>query len=315
MAKAAAPSQDQLLELMKRAAEELKHAKEEARTAVLALQKEQAAHQKTELELEQAQKIAKSAKSQQGTDEELLKDQIEAERENGMALAARVKELEAALEGAAAEKKSLEAKLAEAETAVSVASQNEEAKGQKAAEEHEKTIAALKEAHAKALEDLKKEIDEAEAEHKGLLDDAAGNLVQLEQQLAQEKDKHQATAQKLIETRGKVRDLEGGLASEQERVKGLETAAKQMADANEKALREAAEGHTKATAELQQAYATAQQELAAVTARWQDVERQYEALHREMLLTLEQRDEARRLLENERAERERLTKVLQTHPR
>lgn len=315
MAKGAAPSQDQLLELMKRAAEELKHAKEEARTAVLALQKEQAAHQKTEAELEIALKQAKSAKSQAGTDEQLLKDQIEAERENGKALAARVKELEAALEGAASERKTLEAKVAEADTAISVAAQQAEAATQKLTEQHQQTIAALKEAHNQALEDLRKEVEAAEAHHKGLLDDAAGNLVQIEQQLAQEKEKHQATAQKLLETRAKVRELEAGLAAEQERVKGLETAAKQMADAHEKAMREAAEANTKANAELQQAYAVMQQELAAVTERWRDVERSYESLHREMLLTLEQRDEARRLLENERVERERLTKVLQQHPR
>lgn len=315
MAKGAAPSQDQLLELMKRAAEELKHAQEEARTAVLALQKEQAAHQKTEAELEQALKQAKGAKSQQSTDEQLLKDQIDAERENGRALDARVKELEAALEGAASEREALKAKLAEAETAVSVASQQEEAKQQKLLEEHEKTIAALKETQDKSIEELRRAMEAAEAEHKGLLDDAAGGLVQMEQQLNQEKEKHQATAQKLIETRAKVRELEGSLAEQQERLKGLETAASQMADAHEKALREAAEAHTRATAELQAAFGAAQQELQSVTARWREVEHQYEALHREMLLTLEQRDEARRMLENERAERERLTKVLQSHPR
>lgn len=308
MAKGAAPSQDQLLELMKRAAEELKHAQEEARTAVLALQKEQAAHQKTELELEQAQKQAKGAKSQQSTDEELLKDQIAAERENAKALEARVRELEAALEGAASEREALKTKLGEAETALSVASQNDEAK-------HEKAIAALKETHEKVLEELRKEMEAAETEHKGLLDDAAGGLVNMEQQLNQEKEKHQATAQKLIETRGKVRDLESSLAEQTERVKGLETVAAQMGEAHQKALREAAEGHTKATADLQAAYGAAQQELVSVTARWREVEHQYEALHREMLLTLEQRDEARRMLENERAERERLTKVLQSHPR
>jgi hypothetical protein len=60
-----------------------------------------------------------------------------------------------------------------------------------------------------------------------------------------------------------------------------------------------------------QSYSQMQQELHGVTERWREVERQYEALHREMLLTLEQRDEARRLLENEKAERERLSKVLQ----
>ena len=53
-------------------------------------------------------------------------------------------------------------------------------------------------------------------------------------------------------------------------------------------------------------------QLATVTARWNEVERQYEALHREMLLTLEQRDDARRLLDNERAERDRLSRALQS---
>src|SRR5882724_1576928 len=134
MAKGAAPSQDQLLELMKRAAEELKHAQEEVRTAVLALQKEQSAHQKTELELEQAQKSAKGAKNLSSTDEQLLKDQIEAERENGKALDSRVKELEAGLEGAITEREQLRAKLAEGETALSVLQQQEEAKAQRVAE-------------------------------------------------------------------------------------------------------------------------------------------------------------------------------------
>jgi len=311
MAKGAAPSQDQLLELMKRAAEELKHAKEEARMAVLALQKEQAAHQKTEAELEQAQKQAKNSKGQQSADEQLLKDQIEAERENGKALAARVQELEASLEGAIAERESMKAKVAESETAISVAAQQEEAKAQKLVEEHEKTIAALKEVHEKELDELRKAVNEAEAEGKGLLDDAAGNLVQVEQQLAQEKEKHQATAQKLLESRSKVRELESALAAEQERVKGLEAAAKQLADSHERAMKESADAHQKATADLQANYVYSQQELASVTERWREVERQYEALHREMLLTLEQRDEARRLLENEKVERERLSKVLQ----
>src|SRR5476651_405850 len=103
MAKGAAPSSDQLLELLKRAADELKHAQEEARTAVIALQKEQAAHQKTEAELDALQKQLKGASSQQSTDEGLLKDQIEAERENAKALDSRAKELEAAMQRAAGE--------------------------------------------------------------------------------------------------------------------------------------------------------------------------------------------------------------------
>lgn len=315
MAKGAAPSQDQLLELMKRAADELKHAQEEARTAVMALQKEQAAHQKTEAELEQALKAAKGSKSQQGTDEGLLKDQIEAERENGKALAARVKELEAALEGAAAEREQMKGRSSEADTAISVAAQQEEAKRQKLIEEHAKAIASLKELHEKALDDVRREANEEATEHKGLLDDAAGKLVELETQLTAERDKHQATAQKMIEAKSKVRELEASLQSEHERVKGLETAAKQLADAHAKQLKEQAEANTRANAEMTQRYGQMQAELQDVTERWREVERQYEALHREMLLTLEQRDEARRMLENEKAERERLAKVLASQHR
>src|SRR6185295_11960232 len=168
-----------------------------------------------ELELQQALKAAKNAKGQAGSDEELLKDQIAAERENGLALAARVKELEAALDGSVAE---LKAKLNESETALSVAVQQEAARGEK------------------ALDEQKKEIEE----QKGLVDDAAGKLVEMETQLNQEKEKHQATAQKLIEIRSKARELEMSLASEHERVTGLETAAKQLADAHERALKDQA---------------------------------------------------------------------------
>lgn len=315
MAKGVAPSQDQLLELMKRAAEELKHAQEEARTAVLALQKEQAAHGQTEAELEQAQKAAQSSKSLSSTDEELLKDQIEAERENGKALAQRVKELEAALDGASAEREAMKTKVAEAETTLSVASQQDEANAAKLSAEHEQTIAALRETQDKAIAELRQAMEAAEAEHQGLLGDAAGGLVQIEQQLAAEKEKHQTTAQKLLETRARVRELEGALAEQHDRLKGLETAATQMGDAHQKALREANEAHARAAAELQAAFVSTQQELATVTQRWREVEHQYEALHREMLLTLEQRDEARRMMDGERAEKERLAKALSAQAR
>src|SRR5438552_851823 len=122
MAKAAAPSQDQLLELMKRAAEELKHAQEEARTAVMALQKEQA----------------------------------------------------------------------------------RDAGGGESSEE--------------------------DTEDQGQLDDAGGKLVEMETSLTQARDKHQATAQKRIESKSKAREREASLQAEHERVKGLETSAKQLAD-------------------------------------------------------------------------------------
>jgi kinesin family protein 4/21/27 len=315
MAKGAAPSQDQLLELLKRAAEELKHAQEEARTAIAALQKEQAAHHKTEQELDAAHKQLKGSKNQASTDEQLLKDQIDAERENGKTLSARLKELEKQLDGAVAERDALRQRVTDGDTAISVSAQQEEAKRLALSTEHTAALEALKAEHAAALESLSTEhhkalevahAEKAELEtgHRASLDDAAGKLVAMETQLLSERDKHQTTAQKLLDTRSKVRELESTLNSEQERVKGLETAAQQMADAHETQLREATQT---LSANLQ----VTQTELTRVNESWQQVERQYEALHREMLLTLEQRDDARRLLDNERAERERLSRALQ----
>jgi hypothetical protein len=339
MAKGAAPSQDQLLELLKRAAEELKHAQEEARTAIAALQKEQAAHQKTEQELENAQKQAKGKASQQSTDEQLLKDQIDAERENSKSLAARIKELEGQVDSAGSERDALRQRVTDGDEAINVSTQQEEAKRQALMTEHASALEALKTEHATELDSLKAEhateletlksehgnaLDALKAEHqtaldgaaaekaelesgqKASLDDAAGKMVAMETQLVAEKDKHQTTAQKLLETRSKVRELESTLSAEQERAKGLEASAKQLAEAHEKQLREA-------TKSLSANLAQAQSELARVTESWQQVERQYEALHREMLLTLEQRDDARRLLDNEKAERERLSRALQGH--
>jgi chromosome segregation ATPase len=317
MAKGAAPSQDQLLELLKRAAEELKHAQEEARTAIAALQKEQAAHQKTEQELDAVQKQLKGNKSQQSTDEGLLKDQIDAERENAKALAARIKELESLVESAGSERDALRQRVTDGDEAINVSTQQEEAKRQALMTEHASALDALKAEHGNELEALRAEHQKAldahaaekaeqESGHKASLDDAAGKMVAMETQLVAEKDKHQTTAQKLLETRSKVRELESTLSAEQERVKGLEAAARQMVDTHEKELRES-------TQSLSTNLSQTQTELARVTESWQQVERQYEALHREMLLTLEQRDDARRLLDTERAERERLSRALQGH--
>lgn len=315
MAKGASPSQDQLLELLKRAADELKHAKEEARTAIVALQKEQAAHQQTEAELEGIKNQTKAGRAQASTDEQLLKDQIDAERENSKELEKRVKELEQGLEAAIAEREAMRQRVTDGDTAISVTQQQEEAKRTALMQEHASALDALKAELSAALETQKTELEkaleaaaseraEADSHNRGMLDDAAGKLVTLESQLAQERDKHQATAQKLLETRSKVRELESAVAAEQEKVKTLEATIKQLSETHERELRE--KTHT-----LAQNLERAQGELAKVTDSWQQVERQYEALHREMLMTLEQRDDARRLLDSERAEKERLSRALQ----
>lgn len=328
MAQGAAPSTEQLLDLLKRAAEELKHSQEEARTAILALQKEQAAHAETEAELEAVKGQLKGSAALQSTDEQLLRDQIDAERENSKSLVERVKEVEAELKALTVERDALRQRVADGDTAISVEQQQEEARRQALTTEHANALEALKAEHDEALKALKAEHAtalenaqgdaakqlqaaqaekaEAEANQKAMLDDAAGKLVQAESQLAQEREKHQSTAQKLLETRAKVRELEAALASEQERVKGLEAAARQLADAHERELKEK-------TGTLSKSLEQTQAELAKAKETWAQVERQYEALHREMLLTLEQRDDARRQLENERAERERLSRALQGH--
>jgi chromosome segregation ATPase len=292
MAKGGTPSTDQLLDLLKRAAEELKHSQEESRTAITALQKEQAAHADTETELDALKQQLKGSKALQSTDEQLLRDQIDAERENSKALVERIKELETELKNANVERDALRQRVADGDTAISVEQQQEEGRRQ-----------ALMTEHANALDALKAE---HEISQKAMIEDTAGKLVQVETALTQEREKHQTTAQKLLEARSKVREFEASLAAEQERVKGLEAASKQMSDAHEQKLRET-------TAKLASDLQHAQAELAKATTTWQQVERQYEALHREMLLTLEQRDDARRQLENERAERERLSRALQGH--
>lgn len=255
-------STDQLLTLLKRAAEELKYAKEEAHTAVLALQKEQEAHRETETELQELKEKAASS------DPQLLKDQVDAERDHGKTLDSQVRRLEQALEQALHMHKALETRAVEAETAVQIAEQQTKARLERQAEEHRAALAAQLEKHQSDLEEQHKLTSEQETLKS-----------QCEGFLQQERERHQHTAQKLLETRSRVRELEATLHEELQRCTGIEAAAKKQADEQAQSLN---------------AQAQALQEM---TGRWQQVERQYEALHKEMLLTLEQRDEARRQLE------------------
>ena len=124
----------------------------------------------------------------------------------------------------------------------------------------------------------------------------AAKRTEAEAAYAKEREKHQATAQKLIEGRTRIRELEGSVAGLTARLSEVEG---QLARAGEVARKTLAEKETawNATRKSLESTATATQaQLEASTTERHHVERQYEQLHREMLILLDQRDEARREL-------------------
>ena len=136
--------------------------------------------------------------------------------------------------------------------------------------------------------------------------------------LTQEKEKHQQTAQKFLTEKGRVGKLETQLQEVKTRVTELESATVAAADAHAKELQQrdtqwkAVEaGHLGTLAAMQAQLSPMQQQLEATAQERFYVERKYEELSRELQVTLDQRDEARRILENVQAERQRLERALQ----
>jgi len=324
MAKKGEPGKDELLELLKRAADELKYAKEEARTAIAALRKEKAAHQETEAELEALKAgrtgpIPTSDSTQStntslaGADPAVLEDlrselsrlqaridgfkrDLEAAQGDLASERLRAETAEASLKTVHGERDELLSRVAELEAQVAAAAAEAAGERERLAQEHQDALQAkarereeLERAHQEALTGRGKELEELSLAHATALELAAGKQKQAEAALAQEKDKHSHTAQKLLEARATVREQEAALTAERERVKGLEQTAQQLGEEGQRAVAAVKAQLDAVTAQLEQ-----------VTARWQDVERQYERLHKEMLLVLEQRDEARQQLEQAR---------------
>ncbi len=121
--------------------------------------------------------------------------------------------------------------------------------------------------------------------------------VEAESSRDKERDKHQATAQKLLETRSKLRDFETQVANMQTRITELDA---KLLKAHEAARAELSLREVQwkaATAQLESKANDAQRKLDDASAELRHVERQYEQLHREMLTLLDQRDEARKELE------------------
>ncbi len=185
----------------------------------------------------------------------------------------------------------LEAELAHAEsqrTTAALAAESFEQAQEGAALAHQEDLNALAASHSQALAAIQSE-------------------------LADEHEKHQTLAQKHLDTRARVRELETAYSLEQTRRADLETSLEseraqlnaQLLEAQQSAVTQAellAQRHAAQVAELtaQLAEMTAQAEHARNEFRHADT--QYAQLHREMLALLDQRDEALRLRDQALAE-------------
>jgi chromosome segregation ATPase len=120
---------------------------------------------------------------------------------------------------------------------------------------------------------------------------------ELDQLLAQERDKHQSTGSKLVEARGRQRELEEQLGVATGLSAELRAGYERQVIEHDRALLTAQHAHEASTHSLQQHLGELSAQLEHATTEWRHVERHYETLHREMLTLLDQRDEARRQLE------------------
>lgn len=120
---------------------------------------------------------------------------------------------------------------------------------------------------------------------------------ELEQQLSKEKEKHQITAQRLLEARGKGKELDEKLSGAHAQNVELVSRLEALVTAHAAELSSMAQAHTEATAQLTSRVAELTTQLETATNEWRHTDRQYEQLHKEMLILLDQRDEARRELD------------------
>lgn len=128
---------------------------------------------------------------------------------------------------------------------------------------------------------------------------------------AEEKTKHQLTAQKLLAERQKGRELEAALIDTQRKLEGLELRHQQVLDGHARSVQESEEKLTAATEKAHAERAKLEAQLAGLDGQLQEargalqaavdeqrfVERKYEELHRELLAVMDQRDHANRQLQ------------------
>jgi chromosome segregation ATPase len=209
-------------------------------------------------------------------------------------LSARVSQLENDLAGLRTRRDELNVELARVE--------NDRKKLTARVTELEGSVQAVRGDEAKARAAL-------EATHQQALAALEGKRAEADGLFQKEKDKLHHTAQRLLEARQKTREVETQLADVQAQLAaaqakhaqaGVDARAKRDALANEhsQALARERASHEATTASLQVTLAQLEKDLAHATAEWHHTNRQYEQLHREMLVLLDQRDEARRQLES-----------------
>lgn len=153
-------------------------------------------------------------------------------------------------------------------------------------------------ARAAELEHAAQQVrDQLTAEHAAAAETERLKRSELEQQLSREKDKLQITAQKLLEARGKGRETEDQVQASAAQHAELLARLEAQATAHAAELQAAQQGRAEATAPLTARVAELTGQLETATAEWRHTDKQYEQLHKEMLLILDQRDEARRELD------------------
>lgn len=134
-------------------------------------------------------------------------------------------------------------------------------------------------------------------EHRRALEAEATRRTEAETEKLKERDRHQATAHKLLEARARGRELEGAVDQAQVKVKELEAAVARKDEEHSKTVARHLDEHARASEEQRARVEDLQRQLEHATTEWRHVERTYEQLHREMLVLLDQRDEARRELD------------------
>lgn len=155
---------------------------------------------------------------------------------------------------------------------------------------------ALAQTHAQALAAEAAKRDAAAKAHAQALAAETTKRTEAEAEKLKERDRHQATAQKLIDGRTKIRELEGTVAQLTAKVAEVEAKLAAAAEVAKKALTEKENAWVATRATLEAKLGQTQTQLDTATSEWRHVERSHEQLHREMLTLLDQRDEARREL-------------------
>ncbi|MFT3711501.1 MAG: hypothetical protein QM817_28025 [Archangium sp.] len=138
-------------------------------------------------------------------------------------------------------------------------------------------------------------------EHEKVLAAELQKKSELEQAIAKEKEKHQITAQKLLEARGKQRDADDAAQLNSSALQQLNSALEAEKAAHAKSLADLQLAHEQGVQSLQAHVLELTNKLENATAEWRHTDRQYEALHKELLVVLDQRDQARLELDSIKA--------------